>query len=155
MGLATGTVFLPDQTGRQHDVLAHGEVREQVEALKNHAHVLAQRAHGGSVFVQQGFAVDRELTALELFQPVDAAQERALARTAFADDGDDFAGCHFQVNALEHLVTAIGLAQAANVNNRRGHCCGCINAAHAISSQAIWRTGSLGSTARSTSAPRS
>ena len=85
-------------------LLAHRQVREQVEALEDHAHVLAQFAHGLRVLVQQRLAVDGQLAALELFQAVDAAQQRALARAALADDGDHLAARDLQVDALEHLV---------------------------------------------------
>jgi hypothetical protein len=93
-------------------------VREQVEALEDHAHVLAQFAHGRRVVVQQRLAVHRQAAALEHLQPVDAAQQRALARAALADDGDHFTTLHLQVDALEHLVGAIGLAQGGDLDDR-------------------------------------
>ena len=47
------------QRRRQHHVAADGQVREQVEALEDHADVLAQRAHRLRVAVLQRLAVDR------------------------------------------------------------------------------------------------
>ncbi|MPM73041.1 hypothetical protein SDC9_120017 [bioreactor metagenome] len=43
-------------------------------------------------------------------QPVDGAQQRALARAGGADDHGDFAGVECGRNVLEHLVRAEGLA---------------------------------------------
>jgi hypothetical protein len=113
-----GADLLLHQRGRQHDVLADRQVREQVEALEDHADVLAQFAHGRRVVVQQWLAVHRQAAALEYFEPVDAAQQRALARAALADDGDDLAGPDLQVDALEHLVGAIGFAQGCDLDDR-------------------------------------
>jgi hypothetical protein len=90
-GLGLGAADLLHQARGQHDVAAHGQVREQVEVLEDHAHVLAQRAHGGGVAVLQRLAVHRQVPLLEHLQAVDAAQQRALARAALADDGDDLA----------------------------------------------------------------
>jgi hypothetical protein len=95
------------------------EVREQVEALEDHAHALAQLAHGHRAVVQQLLAVDGERAVLEHLQPVDAAQQRALARAALADDGDHLAALHVQVDALEHLVGAVRLAQRRDLNDGR------------------------------------
>jgi hypothetical protein len=89
-------------------------VREEVEALEDHAHVLAQRAHRLRVAMAQRLAVDRERAFLELFEAVDAAQQRALARAALADDGDHLAAAHREVDALQHLVRAEALAQRAD-----------------------------------------
>ncbi len=74
---------------RQHDVLADGQVREQVVALEDDAHVQVQGAQlgPGDVVVQVVIA-DGDLAAVDLFQPVDAAQRRAFPRSAAADDGD-------------------------------------------------------------------
>jgi hypothetical protein len=76
-------------------------VRKQVEALEDHAHALAQLAHDLRVVVQQVLAVHAQRAALEDFQPVDAAQQRAFARAAFADDGDHLAGLDFEVYAFQ------------------------------------------------------
>jgi hypothetical protein len=46
--------------------------------------------------VLQRLAVDLELALLEALQPVDAAQQRALARAALADDGHHLAGAHLR-----------------------------------------------------------
>jgi hypothetical protein len=45
-------------------------------------------------------------------EAVDAAQQRALAGAALADDRDHLARRDAEVDALEHLVRAVALAQA-------------------------------------------
>ena len=52
------------QAQRPHDVLTNAQMREQVEALKNHAHLLAQLAQGAGDLVQQWSAVDQSADAL-------------------------------------------------------------------------------------------
>ena len=65
---------------RQGDVLEHGQVREQVERLEDHPDLAAD---GGDVadVVGQLDAVDDDLAALVLLEPVDGADERRLARS--------------------------------------------------------------------------
>ena len=92
-------------------------MREQIETLKNHAHTLAQLSHGQRVGVQQGLAIDGECALLEHLQAVDTSQQRALARAAFADDGNHFALLHLQVYALEHFVVTIRFAQSGDLHN--------------------------------------
>src|SRR5205823_4620582 len=98
---------------------ADAQVRKQVEALEDHAHVLAQRAHRAGVAVQQRLAVDAERAFLEGLEAVDAAKQRALARAALADDRNHLARLDGEVDALEHLVCAEALAQALDLND--GH----------------------------------
>jgi hypothetical protein len=132
---------------RQHHVATPGQMRKQVEALEHHAHALPQRAHGARVVMQQRLAVDGELAGLESLQPVDAAEQRALARAALADDGDHFARGGRQVDALEHFERTEALVQGQHLDQR---CCRrTVGAAlvvrlsgrHAVSFPAAARTG--------------
>ena len=79
------------------------------------AHALA-----GDVAVANGLAIQADLPALELFEQVDAAQQRGLARAAGADQRHHVAALHGQVDALEHFHRAVLFAQAANVQQRLG-----------------------------------
>ena len=110
---------------------------KQIERLKNHAHLLTQSAHGLRVVVNQGLAIDLQRTLLKGFQAIDAPEQRAFARPTFADDGNDFARAHVQVNALEHLVVAKRLAQALDVDRGLGFS-GC---GHGIDLPVCGRTG--------------
>ncbi|KAG1253932.1 hypothetical protein G6F65_017245 [Rhizopus arrhizus] len=77
--------------GREHHVAPHRQVREQVELLEDHAHLQPQRAQPQFVVAQLGVG-HHDGAAVDLLQPIHAAQQRALARAALADDGDDLAG---------------------------------------------------------------
>lgn len=83
----------------ERDVFQHGQVREQVEVLEHHAHLLAHRI---DVLFERLpcqrlvdlHAVQPDLAAIQRFQMVDRPQERALAGAAGADDGNDLAPRH-------------------------------------------------------------
>src|SRR5262249_52641247 len=51
----------------------------------------------------------------------DETQQRALAATALAHDGDELAGGDVQVDAAQHLVVAEGFAQAADAERQAAH----------------------------------
>ena len=74
-----------------HDVLQGGHVREQVELLEHHADAAgaASRATPSADCVPPGkqrASPTRDLAALEHLQPVDAAQQGALAAAGRADE---------------------------------------------------------------------
>ena len=107
----------------EHDVAGGGQMREQVEALEDHAghRTLARQfavaepvAAAIRRAVADGLAVEDDVAALILFQQVDAAQQRRLARAAGADDRDDVAPVEIEVDALEHVDGAEPLGQAAD-----------------------------------------
>ena len=51
-------------------------------------------------------AVDDDRAGLDRLEPVDAAQQRALARAGAADDGDDLARLDRERDAVEHGVAS-------------------------------------------------
>ncbi len=71
-------------------------------------------------------AFDEDLPPVELLQMVDQAQECALARPARADDGDNLAAVHRQVDAAEHLARPVAFPDVAanHVGFRRRRSCG-------------------------------
>ena len=87
---------------RQRAVLQHGQVREQVELLEHHADLAAHRvdvaATGGEVD-----AVDDDAALLRRLEPVDAADQRRLARARGPADDDPLAGAHRQVDVGQDL----------------------------------------------------
>ena len=117
-------VQLFDLEQPEGDVLQRREVRKQVELLERHAghgpmpgddffrvtHALAV-----DLVITDGFAIEQDLPALELFEHVHAAQQRGLARAAGADQRHDVAALHGQVDALEHFELAVLFVQAADV----------------------------------------
>jgi hypothetical protein len=106
-------------------VLEHGEVREEVELLEDHAHVATD---GIDVAVRVGDLVTVHLdgAARRLLEEVDAPQERRLARTRGPDDADDLALVDGGVEALQDVVAAERLVQVGDLHDRdsggsRGH----------------------------------
>ena len=64
------------------------QVREQIELLEDHARPAGAARCRSRLVRQQRRAVDGDRALVEGLQAVDAAQQRALARAALADDGD-------------------------------------------------------------------
>ncbi|MCY1301178.1 hypothetical protein D9M70_507730 [compost metagenome] len=94
-------------------------VREQVEALENHADApaLAGDFHVAQLIepvavaaVADHLAIGPDRAGVDAFQKVDAAQERALAGARGADDAAHLALTHFQSHLIERLECAEALA---------------------------------------------
>ncbi len=108
---------LLDDHLREHHVAARGMVREQVEALEDHADLQSQRLQVGRILPDMG-SRDRDRTIVDALEPVDASQQRRLARAALADDGDHLAAVDVEVDALEDLVCAEALADLSDLDER-------------------------------------
>jgi len=67
------------------DVVEHGQVREEVELLKNHADFGAHRVDVAGLGVDVD-AVNHDQSAGRRLEVVDAAQHSALSRARWADD---------------------------------------------------------------------
>ncbi len=114
-GLGLG--HLLHDLGREHDVFAHRQVREQVELLEHHADLLAQAAQVGAGGVEV-FAIDLDHTVVDRLQAVEGAQQGAFARSAAADDRHHLAFLDAQVDAFEHMVVAVVFMQGGNSKKR-------------------------------------
>ncbi len=68
-------------------------------------------------------AVDGDVTAVDLFQVVDGAQQRGLARAGRPENHRDLARFNAQVNVLEHLLAAKAFAHALDLNAPCAHGC--------------------------------
>jgi hypothetical protein len=88
-----------------HDVLAGGQVREQVEALEHHAHggplggqfATAELDEGVLVRpVADDLPVHQDHSAVRHFEVVDGPQQCALARTGRPDEANRFSRMHIQ-----------------------------------------------------------
>ena len=90
---------LLDHRRREHHVGARGEMREQVELLEHHAHLLRSGRKSFFAGMQRG-AVDHDLAAIDRFKAVDGTQQGALARSRCADDGHHFALRDLEIDAL-------------------------------------------------------
>ena len=70
-----------------------------------------------------GRAVDRDAAAARRVQPRDQPQQRRLAATAAADDGDELPRLDRQVDAAQHLVIAELPVHAVQLDEGAGRCC--------------------------------
>jgi hypothetical protein len=129
--------LLGTDTEHGHEALHHvaddRHVREQIELLKDHAHLLAQLrelalrvTHAFALRVLTGGLADElslefNATRGRQFHEVQAAQEGALAGTAGPQDGDAIPGLDVEVDSLEDMVIAKPLVQAADAKDRMCH----------------------------------
>ena len=67
----------------------------------------------GGVNVIDDFAADGQFAACDILKPRDHAQEGGFAAARGADEDDKFAGLNLQIDTLDHLDRAVGLAHAA------------------------------------------
>jgi len=96
----------------QRDVALDREMREEVVALEDDADLAAQRLETARRR-REDLAVEGDGAAVRPLQPVDAAQERRLARTAAADDGDDLSGLDGERDLVKHAMGAERLRNAS------------------------------------------
>ena len=82
--------------------------------LEHHAHLLA---HMVDVVVGDFLAVEDDVAAVRLFQPVQAAQERGFTAAGGAYQHNTVALVDRQINTLEHLQAAVVLFQSFNVDH--------------------------------------
>ncbi len=134
-----GVVFREPLEGERRlgDVLERGEVREEVEVLKDDADLGAALEHlllaqlvefAAALLVADQLPVDGHRAGVDRLEVVDGAQQRRLARTARAEDRDDLAGRDREVDAAQHLDAAVALVHAADLDEARralgeGHDC--------------------------------
>jgi hypothetical protein len=103
---------LPDLRRRQHDVLEDGEVGEEVERLEDHPDLAADRGDVADV-VRELDAVDDDLAALVLLEPVDRADEGRLAGARGTEDDDDLALLDVHADAAQDVELAEPLVDVA------------------------------------------
>ncbi len=77
--------------------------RQQARLLKHHAHVIRLRS-----------LAETDAAGIDVLEPRDQAQQRALAAAAAADDGDELTRGNVQIDTTQHLMVAERLPKAAN-----------------------------------------
>src|SRR6266481_4067583 len=97
---------------REFEVAHHGEVRKQLEMLKHHADARTQLRQI-CLRVVHGNPGDRNGPLLERLEPIDALDERRLARARWPADHDDFALLDMRRAILQHLKVGVPLADFA------------------------------------------
>ena len=115
LGLRRRLVHFLQLDRRKHDVLQHGEVGEQVEALEHHADVLAHLVDIGLFVGDHGVVYD-DLAAGRLLELVETAEQRGLARTGRSDDADNLALGDGEVDAVENLELVKVLDKISDLN---------------------------------------
>ena len=112
-----------------HDVLQSGHVAEQVELLKHHADLapllrqdcIGHRNHTAIAgAIAEKLAVDAHPTLIRRIEMVEAAQERALAAAAGADDHHHLALAHVQIDAAQHVMIGEILVDAFSLHHQAG-----------------------------------
>ena len=108
----------PEHPGRaQHAVVEHGEVGEEVELLEHHPDLAADPREVRGVRAELPPRED-DASFLVFLEPVDAADQRGLARPGRAADHDALALRDPEVHAAEHLERAEPLAHAVEFDQR-------------------------------------
>jgi hypothetical protein len=100
------------------EVVEHGQVREQVEALEHYADVGADLLDLAHV-VGQLDAVDDDAALLVLLEPIDAADERRLARARRSANDDLLAQIDGQIDVPQDVELAVPLVDGDHLNG--GH----------------------------------
>ena len=105
-------------------------MREQVEALEDHADLLALPRDVGFLVLDQlpvhlavadQVAIDEDPAALDLLEVVDAANERRLAGARRTEDDDDLLALDLKADVLEDVELAEPLVDMLGVHHdRRG-----------------------------------
>ena len=102
------------------DVLGHGHVREQADALEHIADAPAQQRSG---LAAHGTALEPHLSLIRFDQAVDGLERGGLARSGGADQGGEGSGGEGEADAAqgEGSPAVEGLADVIQLDQRRGH----------------------------------
>src|SRR6185503_3900277 len=94
------------------DVVGHGLPREQAEVLEDHGDA-GER-------LGDALALDGNLARIRGDEAVDAAEERGLAAARGADEGDDLALAHLEIDLVEYLERAVTLGEPRDADTGVG-----------------------------------
>ena len=107
----------PDR--RQHAVLQHGQMREQVERLEHHADFAPDRVERVQIVGQFG-AVHHDAAFLVALQPVDAADHGGLARAGGSAHHHPLARPHRQRHVAQHMHAAVPFVDPVKLDSGGG-----------------------------------
>src|SRR5690606_36547862 len=116
-GLATGAEQLSRRKGQ---VVEHGHVRKQVELLEHEAGRETNFQHLPGTRRSDIDTAKDNLAAVYGFQPIDTAQQGALAATAGTQQHNGLPRRDAEGNALEDLERSVALGHPVNLDERSG-----------------------------------
>src|SRR5262249_4373199 len=126
--LRLGAALAEDPARRKGDVVEGGLVREEVELLEDHPDPLADEVELPALLARSRArapadvaSLEEDLALLGRLEQVDAAQQRALARAARAEDADHLASGDVEVDAAQDLEVAEALVDAPEAEHRLRH----------------------------------
>lgn len=96
----------PQLLRRQRNIFQDGQMREEVILLKHHADTLAEFV---GIVAQHRPAVEQDVTAVGLMQPVEAPQQGRLSPAGWPDNGHRAARGSLDIDTAQHLCRAEGL----------------------------------------------
>ena len=91
-------------------------MRKRVPLLKDHAQLLSELVPVGAFRVDIDI-VDDDSSLLNIFDGIDAVEQRRFAAAAAADDTDHFTSVHFQVDPLQNLQVTEGFMHVLNLDH--------------------------------------
>ena len=100
----------------QRDVLQHGHVRVKVKGLEDHTDVGAQ-FNRIKMIVRDGHAVDDDVTGLNAFETIDAANQGALAAAAGSADHHNTACDNREIDVLKDMQGTKPLIHSAKLDH--------------------------------------
>ena len=103
---------------RHHHVLEQAEAAEQRIVLEEHAHAPAQREELALGRARRVAAEQHHAPGARAVQQQHHAQQRGLARAAAADEGEDLAAAHLEVDAGVHALGAEARLHALQPDHR-------------------------------------
>lgn len=130
IGLGLRRLADPDRS--EGAVFKHRQMREQIEMLKHHADLAADRIDLLEI-VGEFDAVDDDLALLVFFQSVDAADHRRFTRTRRPADDDPLTLFDAEVDVFQYVEVAIPLVHANDLNQIAAAGSGCDGAHYGFS----------------------
>ena len=100
-----------------HHVLFGREVREEIELLKYHTHVAAQLVDVRGRLARDLVVFDKNVAGRGGLEQVHAAQHGRFARARRAQDHDDLAGPHVEVDVAQDERLAKALVKVLDTHN--------------------------------------
>ena len=111
------TFPLLDLGRRQKDVVQNIQMREEFIALEDHTYPLSEFRQVFAV-LSNPFAVQQDLSALNVFQGVQTSQKSAFAAAARPDDHDYFSLMHGQADPVQDSQIRKPLGQMVDDKER-------------------------------------